>query len=163
MLVDGPHFQATDEGELIFLLSDGDSSRRPAAHDILELEEESETVRQNYYLHVPLEHPDSHRWRAEIAKYLAPLVLGSTYYNIHSLTHLITSTHSLPTTHTHTQCPCPSYIPSPLTAPFPDAPFLSLFHHVHLHYDLIYIHRRAIVVHNAHMITYYLHLLLRLG
>jgi hypothetical protein len=43
------------------------------------LEEEEGTVRQNYYVRVPLEHPDSHRWRAEIAKYLAPLVLGSTY------------------------------------------------------------------------------------
>lgn len=77
MLVDGPHFQATNEGELVFLLSDGDSSRRPVEHEILELEEESGTVRQNYYLRVPLEHPDSHRWRAEIGKYLAPLVLGT--------------------------------------------------------------------------------------
>lgn len=79
MLVDGPHFQATNGGELVFLLSDGDSSRRPTEHEILELEEESETIRQNYYLRVPLEHPDSLRWRAEIAKYLAPLLLGSTY------------------------------------------------------------------------------------
>jgi hypothetical protein len=79
MLVDGPHFQATNGGELVFLLSDGDSSRRPDEHEILELEEEEGTVRQNYYVRVPLEHPDSHRWRAEIAKYLAPLVLGSTY------------------------------------------------------------------------------------
>lgn len=78
MLVDGPHFQATDEGELIFLVSDGDSSRRPTEHDIMEPEEEEGTLRQNYYLHVPLDDPDSHRWRAEIAKYLAPLVLGST-------------------------------------------------------------------------------------
>ena len=82
MLVDGPHFQATNEGELVFLLSDGDSSRRPTEHEILELEEESETVRQNYYLRVPLEHPDSLRWRAEIAKYLAPLLLGSTYNSL---------------------------------------------------------------------------------
>jgi hypothetical protein len=85
MLVDGPHFQATNGGELVFLLSDGDSSRRPDEHEIIELEEEEETVRQNYYLRVPLDHPDSHRWRAEIAKYLAPLVLGSTspYHNVH--------------------------------------------------------------------------------
>lgn len=82
MLVDGPHFQATNEGELVFLLSDGDTSRRPDRHAILELEEEEETVRQDYYLRVPLEHPDSHRWRAEIAKYLAPLVLGSTYNSL---------------------------------------------------------------------------------
>ena len=79
MLVDDPHFQATDDGELVFLLSDGDSSRRPVEHEIIELEEESGTLRQNYYLRVPLDHPDSHRWRVEIAKYLAPLVLGSTY------------------------------------------------------------------------------------
>jgi hypothetical protein len=80
MLVDGPHFQATDEGELVFLLSDGDTSRRPTEHDILEPDEagESGTLRQNYYVRVPLDDPDSHRWRAEIAKYLAPLVLGST-------------------------------------------------------------------------------------
>lgn len=80
MIVDGPHFQATDEGELIFLLTDGDSSRRPTEHDVVELDEES-TLRDNYYLRIPLDHPDSHRWRAEIAKYLAPLVLGgkSTY------------------------------------------------------------------------------------
>ena len=82
MLVDGPHFQATDDGELVFLLSDGDSSRRPAEHEIIELEEESGTLRQNYYLRVPLDHPDSHRWRVEIAKYLAPLVLGSTYNSL---------------------------------------------------------------------------------
>ena len=75
MIVDGPHFQATDEGELIFLLTDGDNSRRPTEHDIVELDEES-TLRDNYYLRIPLDHPDSHRWRAEIAKYLAPLVLG---------------------------------------------------------------------------------------
>ncbi|KAI0289760.1 hypothetical protein BC826DRAFT_592786 [Russula brevipes] len=80
MLVDGPHFQATDEGELVFLLSDGDTSRRPTEHDILEPDEEGEsgTLRQNYYVRVPLDDPDSHRWRAEIAKYLAPLVLGTT-------------------------------------------------------------------------------------
>jgi hypothetical protein len=82
MLRDGPHFQATNGGELVFLLSDGDSSRRPDEHEILELEEESGTVRQNYYLRIPLEHPDSHRWRAEVAKYLAPLVLGSTYNSL---------------------------------------------------------------------------------
>ena len=96
MLVDGPHFQATDEGELIFLHSDGDNSRRPDVHEILELEEESETIRQNYYVRVPLEHPDSHRWRAEIAKYLAPLVLGSTYnqqYSPSSFTHSLISGH----------------------------------------------------------------------
>jgi hypothetical protein len=75
MIVDGPHFQATDEGELVFLLTDGDDSRRPTEHDIIELDEES-LLRENYYLRIPLEHPDSHRWRAEIAKYLAPLVLG---------------------------------------------------------------------------------------
>jgi hypothetical protein len=79
MLVDGPHFQATDEGELVFLLSDGDDSRRPTEHDILEPEEEDHTLKQNYYLQIPPDHPDSHRWRTEIAKYLAPLVLGSTY------------------------------------------------------------------------------------
>ncbi|KAH9992204.1 hypothetical protein BJV74DRAFT_401932 [Russula compacta] len=77
MLVDGPHFQATDEGKLVFLVSDGDSSRRPTEHDILEPEEEDGTLRQNYYLRVPLDDPDSHRWRAEIAKYLAPLVLST--------------------------------------------------------------------------------------
>ncbi|KAI9511938.1 hypothetical protein F5148DRAFT_184132 [Russula earlei] len=55
MLVDGPNFQATNE----------------------EPEEEGGTLRQNYYLHVPLDHPDSHRWRTEIAKYLAPLMLGA--------------------------------------------------------------------------------------
>ena len=83
MLIDGPHFQATDEGELVFLLTDGDSNRRPTEHDILEPEEESSTLhRQNYYLRVPLDHFDSHRWRAEIAKYLAPLVLGSTYKSL---------------------------------------------------------------------------------
>ncbi len=82
MLVDGPHFQATNEGELVFLLSDGDTSRRPGEHEIIELEEESGTVRQNYYLRIPLSHSDSHRWRAEIAKYLAPLVLGSTYNSL---------------------------------------------------------------------------------
>lgn len=82
MLVDGPHFQATDEGELVFLLSDGDDNRRPTEHDIIEPEEESSTPRQNYYLRVPLDDPDSHRWRDEIAKYLAPLVLGSTYNSL---------------------------------------------------------------------------------
>jgi len=82
MLVDGPHFQATNGGELVFLLSDGDTSRRPGEHDILELEEESGTVRRNYYLRIPLEHPDSQRWRTEIAKYLAPLVLGSAYNSL---------------------------------------------------------------------------------
>jgi hypothetical protein len=102
MLVDGPHFQATDGGELVFLLSDGDTSRRPEGHAIVELEEEG-TVRQNYYLRVPLEHPDSQRWRAEIAKYLAPLVLSSTYHSL---------TPSLP------QC---TYSPSSLAhGPFPD-------------------------------------------
>lgn len=75
MIVDGPHFQATDEGELIFLLTDGDASRRPSEHHIVELEEES-AFEDNYYLRIPLDHPDSHRWRDEIAKYLAPLVLG---------------------------------------------------------------------------------------
>jgi len=78
MLVDGPHFQATDEGELVFLLSDGDGSRRPTEHDIIEPEEEDHTLRQNYYLRIPLDHPDSHRWRIEIAKYLAPLILNTT-------------------------------------------------------------------------------------
>ena len=34
MLVDGPHFQATNGGELAFLHSDGDSSRRPGEHEI---------------------------------------------------------------------------------------------------------------------------------
>jgi len=77
MLVDGPHFRATDEGELVFLVSDGDSSRRPTEHVILEPEEENGTLQQNYYLRIPLDHPDSHRWRTEIAKYLAPLVLGT--------------------------------------------------------------------------------------
>ena len=97
MLVDGPHFQATDEGELIFLRSDGDTSRRPDGHEILELEEEERTVQQNYYLHVPLDHPDSHRWRAEIAKYLAPLVLGSTYNSLtpYHNTHILYSPSSL--------------------------------------------------------------------
>ncbi len=75
MIVDGPHFQATDEGELVFLLTDGDDSRRPTEHDIVEPDEES-LLRDNYYLRIPLDHPDSQRWRAEIAKYLAPLVLG---------------------------------------------------------------------------------------
>lgn len=75
MIVDGPHFQATDEGELVFLLTDGDDSRRPTEHDVVELDEES-ALQDNYYLRIPLEHPDSHRWRTEIAKYLAPLVLG---------------------------------------------------------------------------------------
>jgi hypothetical protein len=75
MIVNGPHFQATDEGEFIFLLTDGDASRRPSEHNIVELEEES-SLEDNYYLRIPLEHPDSHRWRDEIAKYLAPLVLG---------------------------------------------------------------------------------------
>lgn len=89
MLVDGPHFQATNGGELVFLHSDGDSSRRPSEHDILELEEESGTALRNYYLHLPLEHPDSDRWRAEIAKYLAPLVLGSKY-------NLLTPYHNAP-------------------------------------------------------------------
>ena len=95
MLVDGPHFQATDEGELVFLVSDGDSSRRPTEHAILEPEVENGTLLQNYYLRIPLDHPDSHRWRTEIAKYLAPLVLGSTYSSLahhtqkppHTLTH----------------------------------------------------------------------------
>ena len=82
MLVDDPHFQATNEGQLVFLLSDGDDSRRPDGHEILELEEESGTARRNYYLRIPLEHPDSHRWRDEIAKYLAPLVLGGTYNSL---------------------------------------------------------------------------------
>jgi hypothetical protein len=82
MLVDGPHFQATNEGELVFLLSDGDTSRHPTDHAIIELEEETNTVLENYYLHIPLEHPDSHRWRDEIAKHLAPLVLGSTYSSL---------------------------------------------------------------------------------
>lgn len=75
MIVDGPHFQATDEGELVFLLTDGDDSRRPTEHDIIELDEES-PLQDNYYLRIPLEHPGSHHWRNEIAKYLAPLVLG---------------------------------------------------------------------------------------
>ena len=83
MLVDGPYFQATDEGELVFLMSDGDTSRRPTEHQIVEPEEENSTLRQNYYLRVPLEHADSQRWRTEIAKYLAPLVLGSTYRLTH--------------------------------------------------------------------------------
>jgi len=105
MLVDGPHFQATNGGELVFLHSDGDSSRRPSEHDILELEEESGTALRNYYLHLPLEHPDSDRWRAEIAKYLAPLVLGSKYNLL---------THSLP------QC---TYFPSSVAhGPFPGTP-----------------------------------------
>ena len=52
MLVDGPHFQATDDGDLVFLPSDGDSSRRPAEHEIIDLEEESGTLQQNYYLRV---------------------------------------------------------------------------------------------------------------
>jgi hypothetical protein len=82
MLVDNPHFQATNRGELVFLLSDGDSSRRPDGHEIVELEEESGTARRNHYLRIPLEHHDSHRWRAEIAKYLAPLVLGGTYNSL---------------------------------------------------------------------------------
>ncbi|KAH9019208.1 hypothetical protein EDB84DRAFT_1517747 [Lactarius hengduanensis] len=77
MIVDGPHFQATDDGELVFLLTDGDNSRRPTEHDILEPDEES-PLRDNYYLRIPLEHPDSDRWRSEIAKFLAPLVLGAT-------------------------------------------------------------------------------------
>lgn len=79
MLFDGPHFQATDEGELVFLTSDGDASRRPTEHEILEPEEEHSTLHQNYYLRIPLEHADSQRWREQIAKYLAPLVLGGTY------------------------------------------------------------------------------------
>ena len=90
MLVDGPHFQATEDGELVFLISDGDDSRRPTEHDILEPEEEERTLHQNYYLQIPLDHPDSHRWRTEIAKYLAPLILGSTYPDLlppHSHTH----------------------------------------------------------------------------
>jgi hypothetical protein len=78
MIVNGPHFQATDEGELRFLLTDGDASRRPTEHDVIELDDES-PLQENYYLRIPLEHPDSHRWRAEIAKYLAPLVLGRKY------------------------------------------------------------------------------------
>lgn len=77
MIVDGPHFRATDEGELVFLLTDGDDSRRPTEHDVIEPDEES-SLRDNYYLRIPLEHPDSHRWRAEIARYLAPFVLGAT-------------------------------------------------------------------------------------
>ena len=58
---------------------------------------------RNYYLYVPLDHPDSYRWRAEIAKYPAPLVLSSTY-------------NSLPTTM------CVFYIPlrASLTALFPN-------------------------------------------
>ena len=82
MIVDGPHFQATDEGELVFLLTDGDDSRRPTEHDIVEVDEES-ALRDNYYLRIPLEHPDSHRWRAEIAKYLAPLMLGGKLSRVH--------------------------------------------------------------------------------
>ena len=96
MLVDGPHFQATDDGELVFLLSDGDNSRRPTEHETLELEEESGTVRENYYLRVPLDHPDSHRWRAEIAKYLAPLVLGSTYNSLTTTRRTYAPSPSLP-------------------------------------------------------------------
>lgn len=77
MLVDGPHFQATDEGELRFLLTDGDTSRRPTEHDVIELDDESPLrASDNYYLRIPLDHQDSHRWRAEIAKYLAPRLLG---------------------------------------------------------------------------------------
>lgn len=77
MLVDGPHFQATDEGELRFLLTDGDTSRRPTEHDIIELDDESPLqAHNNYYVRIPLEHADSQRWRAEIAKYLAPRLLG---------------------------------------------------------------------------------------
>jgi hypothetical protein len=79
MLFENPYFQATDEGELVFLMSDGDGSRRPTEHEILEPEEEHSTLHQNYYLRIPLAHADSQRWRDEIAKYLAPLVLGGTY------------------------------------------------------------------------------------
>jgi hypothetical protein len=46
MLVDGPHFQATNEGELVFLRSNGDTSRRPDGHEVLESEEEERTVQQ---------------------------------------------------------------------------------------------------------------------
>ncbi|KAI9439509.1 hypothetical protein H4582DRAFT_2074806 [Lactarius indigo] len=81
MLVDGPHFQATDQGELVFLLTDGDNSRRPTEHDILETDEET-PLRDNYYLRIPLEHRDSVRWRDEIAKFLAPLMLGVTMGNL---------------------------------------------------------------------------------
>ncbi|KAI0260467.1 hypothetical protein BC834DRAFT_547767 [Gloeopeniophorella convolvens] len=77
MLVDGPHFQATDDGKLIFRLSDGDASRRPTEHDILD-EEDGTLLRHNYYLTIPLDHTDSHRWRQEIAKYLAPLMLDAS-------------------------------------------------------------------------------------
>jgi len=87
MLFDGPYFQATDEGELVFLMSDGDASRRPTEHEILEPEEEDSTLHQNYYLRIPLAHADSQRWREEIAKYLAPLILGGTYNLARSLTH----------------------------------------------------------------------------
>jgi hypothetical protein len=85
MLFENPYFQATDEGELVFLMSDGDGSRRPTEHEILEPEEEHSTLHQNYYLRIPLAHADSQRWRDEIAKYLAPLVLGGTYNLARSL------------------------------------------------------------------------------
>ena len=107
MLVDGPHFQATDEGELVFLVSDGDSSRRPTEHVILEPEEENGTLQQNYYLRIPLDHPDSHRWRTEIAKYLAPLVLGSTYSSLAHRTQKPISALRIPSlTATTTTFPC---------------------------------------------------------
>ncbi|KAF8266275.1 hypothetical protein EI94DRAFT_1733532 [Lactarius quietus] len=77
MIVDGPHFQATDEGSLVFLQSDGDTSRRPTEHDVVELDDPS-LLQENYYLRIPLQHADSDRWRAEIAKYLAPIMLGAT-------------------------------------------------------------------------------------
>jgi len=75
MLVDGPHFQATDDGTLLFLRSDGEAHRRPTEHLILDTDDDT-GLRENYYVRIPLEHADSQRWRAEIAKYLAPLVLG---------------------------------------------------------------------------------------
>jgi hypothetical protein len=97
MLVDGPHFQATNEGEIVFLRSDGDDSRGPNGYEVLELEEEERTVQQNYYLHVPLDHPDSHRRCAEIVKYLAPLVLGNTYnlFTPYNNAHILYSPSSL--------------------------------------------------------------------
>ena len=70
MLVDGPHFLETDDSSM-------GQQPFPAEHEIIELEEESGTLRQNHYLRVPFDHPDLHRWHMEIGGSQSTLLCSS--------------------------------------------------------------------------------------
>ena len=74
MLVETPHFQATDSDELVFLRSDSHNGYFPVNTLEPEEEEEEGTLQEKYYMRIPLDHADSRRWRTEIGTYLAPLV-----------------------------------------------------------------------------------------